>query len=251
PGGTVAVHLNTLNAPSHARAALQKLSEDLTTSAPSNLVALIVYGGLARGRFHLERSDINLLVLLRDTSLASLRAIAEPLHAAWREVRVEPFVLRADELTATAAAFPTKFLDIKDHHVLLTGEDPFTQLEVSHEHIRLRIEQELRNLALRLRRRFLFVAQNPSEVLQLLTESARPLALELAALLRLTGKTVPIEDRTAAILEAAAAAFTLDREALAEMASLRDGQPPRLEAMELFGRVLSSIETAAATVARR
>src|SRR5439155_21209528 len=163
------------------------------------------------------QSDVNVVVLLHDVSATSLAAIAPPLRTARRAAAVEPMVLTPGEIPAAAIAFPTKFLDIKDHHVVLAGEDPFAALDVPREAIRRRVAQQLRNLALRLRRRYLSVVKDSEAEAATLAGVARPLALEAAALLRLGGQRVPEDDRTASIFDAAATAFELDRDALARL----------------------------------
>jgi predicted nucleotidyltransferase len=229
---------------------LQAVRADLLARAGPNLIALILYGGLARGRYRPGRSDVNLLLLLQDTSSQALDAIAPALQTAWRTAQVEPLLLGRDELESCAAAFPVKFLDIKDHHILLHGSDPFTNLIVSREHIRLRIEQQLRNLCLRLRRRYIAFAKSPAGLVNVLAEVARSLALALAALLKLAGREVPEEDRTAAIFSAAASAFELDHEALAQLAAIRDTTSTTVDAPALYGRVLATVVQAAALAAR-
>src|SRR5262245_34764168 len=145
--------LDKLGLPEPVAAALRQLGVDLKTAAGPKLLAMLLYGSVARGRFHVGRSDINLLVQLSDASAATLALIAPVLRAAWRAFRIEPFLLTPADLAPAAAAFPIKFLDIKRYHVLLVGENPLAGLEVPREHVRFRIEQELRNLSLRLRRR--------------------------------------------------------------------------------------------------
>src|SRR5262249_12862094 len=159
--------------------------------------------------YHPGRSDANIVVLLGDVTLAALLSIAPALRTASRAVGADPLILASAEVERTAATFPVKFIDIKEHHVVLCGADPFVALEVPREHIRLRIEQELRNLSLRLRRRFMAISHSAAELAAALARVARPLALELSALLQFSGKGVPDEDRTAAILAQAADAFQL------------------------------------------
>ncbi|HMF13642.1 MAG TPA: hypothetical protein VKE94_15090 [Gemmataceae bacterium] len=189
-------------APPGVAASLRRLKDDLGRAAGANLAGLILYGGLARGRYRAGRSDVNVVVLLNDVSAGALAAVAPALRAARRETAVEPIILTPAEVPAVAHAFPTKFLDIKEHHVVLAGADPFASLEVPSEAIRRRVAQQLRNLSLRTRRRYLNTVGNPEAQAETLAGMARPLALEAAALLRLVGKPVPPEDRTAAIFEA-------------------------------------------------
>jgi hypothetical protein len=150
-------------------------------------------------------------------------------------------ILTPAEVQAPSVVFPIKFLDLKDHHVVLHGEDPFAKLSVPREQVRLDVVRELRNLTLRLRRRFVAVLDEPALQTPTLANVARPLAILLAALLRLTGRTVPPEDRTAAIFQAAATAFGVDPEVLARLAALREGGRISGEARTLFTGLLGAL----------
>jgi len=237
-------------APPAVAAALSRLQEELRAAAGANLAALVVYGGLARGRFRPGRSDVNVVVVLRDASAVSLAAIAPALQAAWRTAAVEPMILTPAEIGPAVDVFPTKFLDIKRHHLVLVGDDPFASLDASPEHVRLRVKQELHNLLMRLRRRYLAAAGDRAELMLAVADVTRPLALVLADLLRLTGKEEPADDRSAGIFEAAAAAFGLECAVLARLAALRQ-DPGRSEDLDgLSGGVLKAIATAAEFVDR-
>jgi hypothetical protein len=228
-------------APPAIATALQQLKEELTRAAGANLAGLILYGGLARGRFRAGQSDVNVVVLLNDASAGALAAIAPALRTARRAAAVDPMILTPGELPAAALAFPTKFLDIKEHHVVLAGTDSFAALDVPREAIRRRAAQQLRNMALRLRRRYLAITDDREAQATTLAGTARPLALEAAALLRLAGKHVPEEDRTAAIFAAAATAFDLDNEALARLAELRQQPGTKDDMAALYGKVLAIV----------
>src|SRR5215211_4227575 len=111
----------SLNIPQDVRSAIERLRDDISSAAGPNLAGLILYGSLARGRYRPGKSDINVVVLLTDTSTPSLAAIAPALRAGWRAVRVEPFILDLSEVQSMTDAFPTKLLDIQEHHILLMG----------------------------------------------------------------------------------------------------------------------------------
>jgi Nucleotidyltransferase domain len=232
--------------PAEVAAAVRALRDELSKSAGDNLDALVVYGGVARGRYRPGKSDVNVVVVLKEAGTRSLEAIAPVLRAAWRSARVEPLIVATAEVPHAAAAFPTKFLDICEHHVLISGRDAFAGLKVDRELARLRVAQELRNMLLRLRRGYVAQFGNPDAQRDILANIARPLALELAALLKLSGREAPAEDRTAAIFQSAGAAFQLDAPALKSMADLRIGSDSAvLDVADLYQRVLSLLERTA------
>jgi hypothetical protein len=233
--------------PTEVAAGLDRLKEELARAAGSNLQGLILYGGLARGRYHPGRSDVNLIVLLGELSTSSLAAVAPALRNARRSIGLDAMLMAKNEVAAIADAFPTKFLDIKNHHLVLLGADPFLDLAVTRERIRLRTAQELRNLQLRLRRRYVDIANDAAMLNRTLARAARSLALQLLTLLQLAGRPIPAEDRTEAIFDASVTAFGLHPEPLAGLAQLRR-QPQLIGKLSgLYDGILNSIEEAIAT----
>jgi hypothetical protein len=228
-------------APPAVAAALDRLRGELTAAAGKNLAGLLLYGGLARGRYRPGRSDVNVVVVLHDVSAAALAAVGPALRTARRAAGVEPMILTPAEVRAAALAFPTKFLDIKDHHIVLAGGDPFAGLDVPRDAVRRGVAQQLRNIALRLRRRYLAAYDDADTQAAVLARLARPLAIEVAALLRLAGKSVPADDRSAAVFDAAATAFDLDRDALASLAALRQGGGKPADVTALYPKVLAIV----------
>ncbi len=231
-------------APAEILDAVSRLATDLATAAGENLTGLILYGGLARGRYRPGQSDINVVVALRDTSTESLSAIATVLRAAWRAIRVEPFIVKTSEAQRLADVFPTKVLDIQSHQLVLRGDDPFAGTEVSRKQLKLRVEQGLCNLELRLRRRYISIFDDSRSLASTLAEAAVPLKIELAAMLQLAGKDEPSGSTTAAVLESAAIAFDLDRVALSRMAALRRESEPPEDPAGLYDRVIAAISRA-------
>jgi len=241
--------VKALHAPVAVATALGHVGDEVRTAAGDNLVALVLYGGLARGRHRGPRSNVDLAVVLEDASPERIAEITPVLMAAWRAARVDAWILGRAEIPRLAEVFPTRLLDIRDHHLLLHGEDVFAGLEIDGKLLRLRVEQELSNLSLRLRRTLVTLAADPASAAAYLASTARPLAIQLAVLLRLAGRTLPAEDRTAAIFAAAAGAFGLDGEALDTLAGLRQGERPVEDVRALVGRVQVAA-TRAAEVAR-
>ena len=78
---------------------------------------------------------------------------------------------------------------------------------------------------------------------------ARPLASQLAALLRVAGPELRPEDRSAAVFGQAAAEFGFDAVALAALAGWRQGKAPAEDVADIFGRVHTSATRAAEVAA--
>jgi len=228
-------------APKSVLVALESLAESLHKEGGSDFAGLILYGGLARGRFREGRSDVNVVVLLHRAGADVLDRIGPALRSARRAAAVEAMLITPAEVPSAAFEFPTKFLDIKRHHVVLAGDDPFVALEVPRVMVQLRIAQSLRNLLLRLRRRYAIAYDDRQALKETLLDVARPLAIELLALLYDGGHAVPETDQTVAVFAAAAKAFDLDAATLETLAALRSDSLKdngKIDAVALFAKVL-------------
>jgi len=234
--------LAELQLPKNVTFALQKMCDDLQRAAGPNLAGILLYGGLARGRYRPEQSDANVVLLLREINGTTLAAVTPALRTAWRSIRVEPFLMTPSEVATAAQAFATKFLDIKDHHLVLVGEDPFKDLHVPLEAVRQSVYEALLNIRFRMRQRYFRAGNDPSELTLALTAFARPLALEAAALLRCAGKEFSAEDRTSAIFDATVAAFSLNPAPLFRLAELRNQDTTLPDAEALYTQVLGSVD---------
>jgi predicted nucleotidyltransferase len=198
---------------------LELLLQKLTSQLGAEIQALALYGGILRGRYRPE-SDVNLLIVLGEASAPTLMKMEECLTAARREINLAPFILETGELMAVADVFPVKMLDIQRQHLLLWGKDPLPDIRVEREHIRLHIEEGLRNLQLRLRTRLAGNARDGRTLHRHLQNLVRPLALHLRELLLLVGVTDAGDDSTG-ILARASQHWNLPAGPLKQLAALR------------------------------
>jgi predicted nucleotidyltransferase len=230
--------------PSEASTALETFRAAVAGAAGANLVNITVYGSAARGRYDPETSDLNVVVVLRDAGTTSLLQIADAVHDAERANRIESMLIARAEIPRLAIAFPTKILDIQRTHVVLFGEPVFAGIEVEREDVRSRAEQELRNLALRLRRR-LVAARHDEQALALAADdAASTLAVNLRALLFLRGVVPSQFQPSLAIYDQAAKEFGLDGDVLDQIRQIHKGDGTSMSA-EQFGALAELVGRAA------
>lgn len=130
---------------------LDALARSLAGLCGDNLVALVVHGSAVRGEWH-DGSDVDLVCVLADDAHGVLAAIGPALELARFSARIEAMILRKDEIERSADCFPLLYQDIARTGVTLAGTNPFAGLAIPDHHIRLRIEQELREIRIRMRR---------------------------------------------------------------------------------------------------
>jgi predicted nucleotidyltransferase len=139
--------------PSSVRDRITEWTKSLETALGNELVAILLVGGVARGDYRPNESDVNAIVILRDATYEKLDSISSAMQAVRYGARVETTILTEEELAGSCDAFPLLYDEIKRWHLLLVGStDPFAKTIVHDTHRRLRIEQELREALIGLRR---------------------------------------------------------------------------------------------------
>ena len=200
--------MNVVSLPPAAREALDELKRGLEQALGADLAALVVYGSAVRGGYQPESSDIDVIVVLRDTSLRNLQACSNPLLLARHRSRVEAMVLKLDEIPRSSDVFPLFYDDVRSCHLLLAGNDPFAEVEIADEHRRLRIEQELRETKIRLRRAVVDAMGVEAALAGAVARKVKQIRGPLHALGRLCGRGG--DDKLESVLQDAGRAYRID-----------------------------------------
>jgi predicted nucleotidyltransferase len=138
--------------PVAVRNRLEDLCRSLQQLLGERLSAVLVHGSAVRGGYRPNTSDVDVVIVLTDDAPDKLELIGPALRLARASARIECMILLRDEIPRAADVFPLLYDDIRRCHSLLYGTDAFAELVIHDEHRRLRIEQELRDARIRLRR---------------------------------------------------------------------------------------------------
>lgn len=184
------------------------------------LVSVVLYGSAARGDYHEGTSDLNVLVLLRDASAATLR-LGAGLAREWADDgNPPPMVLTAEEWRGSADVFPIELSDIRESHRVLRGADPFDGIEIDPADLRLHCESELKGKQIQLREAYLLTADDPEGLGALLIVSLSTFLALFRGLLRLTDGAPPLE--SAAVLRRVAEHAGFDPAPMLQVLAARD-----------------------------
>lgn len=166
----------------------ERLARDLEGTYGADLVSVVLYGSAARGEYVAGVSDLNVLVLLRDTAPATLRR-ATAIAREWvAEGNPPPLVMGVEEWRRSADVFPIELSDIRDAHRTLRGEDPFADVRVDPADLRHQCEHELKGKQIQLRELYLFSSGAPEELGAALRKSLSTFLVLFRAVLRLVGE---------------------------------------------------------------
>lgn len=128
--------------------------EALRDLQQTNLVSVSLYGSATHDDFRSGKSDINLLIVLNHIDVKVLKNVLTAVNQA-RRYGISPFFITEENIHSSADVFPVKFLSMKESFQLLLGRDILGEVNISNEHLRLRCEQGIKNLLLRLRRHYI------------------------------------------------------------------------------------------------
>ena len=152
-----------------------------------DLVSVVLYGSAARGEYRPRASDLNVLVLLREVSPASLRRGGAAARAWVAEGNPPPLTMSVEEWRGSADVWAIEIADMRDAHVVLSGPDPFEDVQIRLEDLRMQCERELKGKQIQLRERYLLASDDPAELGELLTRSFSTFLVLFRTVLRLSG----------------------------------------------------------------
>lgn len=147
------------------------LAEGLTASLGDKLLSLSQFFPFETSGHAQASKRLYLLILLDQVDTATLARCGEVLGQNSLRDRVAPRILSQDEILASTDVFPITFLEMKHNYELLAGKDLLKELHISDVHLRLRCEQEFRNLLMRMQSSFVLRQHSASDLLESLRVS--------------------------------------------------------------------------------
>ena len=208
-----------------AREVLTDLIEQAVKCFDDDLSSILLYGSAAEGQLR-PTSDINLLLVLLQFPRERIDPLREILRRARALANVKVMFLLDSELQSASEAFAVKFDDIIRRHLVLYGDDPLRDLDITREARIVRLRQVLLNLAIRLRE---------EQLILVLAEHAAPLRAAAATILAIQEDPAPSGKEALAVL-APALEVPEWKETLANLSLARETRKlsPRVAAETLF-----------------
>ena len=193
----------------------------LRTALGDNLHSVVLYGSAARGDFVAGVSDLNLLIVLNDSTPRAHEALATALRG---RANVEPFAIGRPGLVRTARAFPAKFAAIRRTGRVVHGPDPLAGVPHFPDLERFAAEQALRNVRLRLVYNFIKRGADQKMYARFVIDFAPAVYAACNAALELEGHTIPKHRDEQARLYASV--FGADSSVLGDVIAIKKSRRP-------------------------
>jgi hypothetical protein len=159
----------------------------LRSELGDNLYSCCLYGSAVRGNAIEGVSDVNLLIILNQSTAAAHLAVSRAIGG---QTQIDPFVLARRGFERSVRAFATKFASIRRNYRVLDGADPLVRLDVDAELEKFLCEQAIRNLRLRLVYSFITRKQNKAYD-KFLVRNITGMFVQFSEALRLNGVILP------------------------------------------------------------
>ena len=158
--------------------------EELLRIYQEDIVSIYIYQGL----------KLNICVLFKHLDFSVLKKSLQLVKKGIRDKINAPLFLTKEHIQTSSDTFPIEFLEMKEDHILLYGEDLLASLDIEPSHIRFICEQQLKGKLIRIRQAYLEIGLRKKGMEALVKESFESLFPIFRGLLRLKNLT-PAVDR--------------------------------------------------------
>lgn len=174
------------NLPYNVKNKLDKFVACVKGIYTDDLISITLYGSAASGEYAGKYSNINLAVVLKETSIASIKKAA-PLVSKSKFSIIIPIFFTERYIKNSADVFPIEFFDMKENRSVLYGKDVFKDLHIDIKNLRFQCEQELKSKILNIKKLYLR-SRNKFILKNVLFKSITSILHILRNLVRLKGK---------------------------------------------------------------
>jgi hypothetical protein len=181
--------MDSLKLPVKLKAGLKDFTERMKDIYDGSLISVILYGSAASGEFIEKYSNVNVIVVLDDTSLGNLSK-AHSIVSSPQFGMISPIFFTEEYIVSSLDVFPIEFLDIIENHMILYGKDVVKALKVDNKNLRFQCEQELKSKLINIKKRYLTI-KNKRDMESLLFRTFTSVLHIMRNLLRLKGCRSP------------------------------------------------------------
>jgi hypothetical protein len=229
---------------------LNKFARLLREAGGSNVQSIILYGSAVSGDFCPEFSNLNVFCVLRDTSFQALAALESATKWWDAQRQTPPLFMTHEELQRSTDVFTIEFMDMRQHHRVLFGEDVLEDLEIPTRFHRLQLEYELREKLLLLRQAVCVTAKSERKLWDLLLRSLPSFLTLFRHCLVALGEPAPTQNREC--VEKLSRRVGFNHSAIDALMDIRETKAKRdqFRVTDIVAGYLSAIEQVNATVDR-
>ena len=230
--------------PENLASDISAFTSSLEKDLGDSLVSVVLYGGLVKNEMIKESDRVKIMVVIKDVKISNLDKVGDALLSTKRAGQIQLLTLTPLDLNSSTDVFPIKFLDMQQDYEILHGDDVVKDLEVGRDHLRIRCEQEIKNLMLKLRSMYLHSRKDTKVLQKILLKAYYSFLQSGDALAELkTGKVYRKENEVLDGIES----IGLDSALMKKIQGLRssDSDPDKETLQDLYEQFMEMIVKAA------
>ena len=162
---------------------IARLLKELLRIHQEDIISIYTYQSL----------KLNICVVFKNLDFSVLKKSLQLVNKGIRDKINAPLFLTKEHIQTSSDTFPIEFLEMKEDHALLYGEDVLANLEIEPSHIRFICEQQLKGKLIRIRQAYLEIGLRKKGMELLVKESFESLFPIFRGLLRLKNLTPAID----------------------------------------------------------
>jgi predicted nucleotidyltransferase len=178
-------NLDKLN--SDAAVIIKPYLEDFLRVHADSIISIFIYGSAASGDYVKGSSDINSAVVFKEIGISELKQSLNIVNKGIRHRINTPLFLTREHIMTSLDTFPIEFLEMKECHVVVYGEDVLSGINIDLSHIRFVCEEQIKGKLIRIRQGYLEIGLRKKGIEALIKESFTSLLPAFRGLLRLKG----------------------------------------------------------------
>lgn len=172
---------------------MEKFIDNLKNILQERLISVFMYGSKVKYSQELVKTDMNVMVIVKNLSGSDLRACSEIVNKWMKAKNPIPVFMDREEWFHSSDVYAMEYADIKAEHRILYGEDLISDLNVDPDNIRFQCEQETKNLLMRFRQFYLENAHSPKRLKNSFVPLAKTCNAIFKAILRVKFTDIPSE----------------------------------------------------------
>ncbi len=207
---------------------LKALIEDVLSGVGGSgcrLEAAVLFGSATGGNFIPGKSDINIFMVFDKVGIELLVSLRGIFNRHFKKLKSRPVVVDREFVEHSTDVFPMEFLEWRDHSVVIFGDDPLRDIDISLDNLRHQVEENLRGKRLRLIQSYFEMDTRRNRLQPFLEETLPNFLTVFRNILRLIGKT-PVSDAVA-LIEA------VQNEAGVELTTIRRLQQMKVDKVKM------------------
>lgn len=223
-----------------AKKLVEDFSKRIIDAYGGQLKSITVYGSALGSFFNPKKSDVNLLIILDNVSLDSLKK-CHPVMKKYGQ-RINPLILTKEYIQSSQDVYPIEFLEMKENYLSIYGEDVLQDIKVDRQYLRSECEQQLKGNLLKLKQGFLRLGLKRAGIERLMKESISSTFTIFRNLIRIKGEEPPLNKEK--IIERMADYYNLDKDTFISILrhKIGFGKIPTAELENYFDKYLRELE---------